>query len=409
MNIAARASARDRTAFASSYFLSSFGYEVLFFAMTLRVYDISRKAINVGVFAAITFLPKLLSPAYGAIVDRFGTRRSIAVAAVAVAALSLPLPALGSIWALYALWLPLSALFMLISNARTVLMTQVSGPGGYVGANSATFGLMNASRLTAPLCAGLLSKSIGPGGVVAVSSIAYALCAALAASLSGARFRGRLHEPGPARPGRARPSLAASYLEGFSKIAASAELRLLVGVSMIRSFFTSFMQSLLVVIFVGRLGGSNADYGLAMTAAALGSLAGSLGGPIAAKAAPRRAVAAAGLGAYFACLAALGLVGSLGAAVGLLAAGSFALYSAAIVLHSMRDAAASAESRGRVYGANTAVQTVSSLVSLLAGGALADRFGVGPAFAASGAAALAVLAAVSIRVAARRRSPRRPS
>jgi MFS transporter, DHA3 family, macrolide efflux protein len=404
MNIAARASARDRKAFASSYFLSSFGYEVLFFAMTLRVYDISRKAINVGVFAAITFLPKLLSPAYGAIVDRFGTRRSIAVAAAAVAALSLALPELGSLWALYALWLPLSVLFWHITNARTVLMTQVAGPGGYVGVNSATFGLMNAARLTAPLCAGLLSKSIGPGGVVAVSAAAYALCAVGAASLSGPEFRRPL-----AAAGQARLSLAASYLEGFSRIAASAELRLLVGVSMIRSFFTSFMQNLLVVIFVGRLGGSNADYGLAMTAAALGSLAGSLGGPLAAKAAPRRAVAAAGLGAYFSCLASLGLVASLGAAVGLLAAGSFALYSAAIVLHSMRDSAASSESRGRIYGANTAVQTVSSLVSILAGGALADRFGAGPVFAASGAAAIAVLAAVSIRVAARRRSRRQPS
>jgi len=400
----ARASGKDKAAFGAAFFLSAFGYEFLFFVMTLRVYDISRRAINVGVFTAITFLPKLLSPAYGSIVDRFGTRRTIAVAASATALLSLALPALDALWALYALWLPLSALFMLLANARTVLMTQIARPGGYVGGNSVAFTLLNAARLAAPLFAGLLSRSLGARGIAAISACVYCLCAASAAMLSEREFGRREKDAA-----RARVATLAAYGEGFSRILASGELRLLVGASMIRSFFTSFMQSLLIVIFVGRLGGSNADYGLAMTAAALGSLAGSLAGPFVARAAPHRIVAASGLGAYFACFIFLGLVGSFPAAVAILATGSFALYSAAIVLHSKRDAATEPEARGRVYGANTTIQTVSSLISTMVGGALADRFGAGPVFAASGAAAIAVLAAVSIRVASRRRSRRRPS
>jgi MFS family permease len=402
MDTAARAGAADRTAFGSAFLLSAFGYEVLFFAMTLRVYDISRKAINVGVFVAITLLPKLLSPAYGSLVDRFGTRKTIAAAASTAALLSLALPALGSLWALYALWLPLSALFMLLGNARTVLMTQVARSGGYVGANSLAFAFLNAARLAAPLLAGFLSRSIGPGGVAAMAGGAYLLCAASAALLSGPEFRG----PAGAAP-KSRARILASYGEGFARILASGELRLLVGVSMIRSFFTGFMQNLLIVIFVGRLGGTDADYGIAMTAAALGSLAGSLCGPVLARAARHRFVAAAGLGAYFASLASLGLIGSLPAAIAILSVGSFALYSAAIVLHAKRDAAAELETRGRVYGANTAIQTLSALTSMLVGGALADRFGAGPVFAASGAAALVALAAASVRVAAARRRVRR--
>jgi len=274
-----------------------------------------------------------------------------------------------------------------------------AGPGGYVGGNSAAFALLNAARLAAPMCAGFLSRSIGPGGVAAISSGAYLLCAAGAAFLSGQEYRR------PSVAAKARTPIAATYREGFSRILASERLRLLVGVSMIRSFFTGFMQSLLIVIFVGRLGGSDADYGLAMTAAALGSLAGSLCGPFAARALPRRIAAGAGLGAYFACLASLGIVGSLPAAMAILTMGSVALYSAAIVLHSERDAATELGTRGRVYGANTTVQTVSSLVSILVGGALADRFGAGPAFVAGGSAALVALAAVSVRAAARKPRP----
>jgi MFS family permease len=92
MNAAKRPSLRDRAAFGSAFFLSAFGYEILFFAVTLRVYDISRRAINVGIFAAITFLPKLASPLFGAIVDRIGSRSSIAIAAVATALVAAALP-----------------------------------------------------------------------------------------------------------------------------------------------------------------------------------------------------------------------------------------------------------------------------------------------------------------------------
>ena len=83
---------RERSAFGTAFFLSAFGYEVLFFCMTLRVYDISRKAIEVGVFTAITLLPKLISPACGVLVDRLGARRTLIWAGLFTALLAAGLP-----------------------------------------------------------------------------------------------------------------------------------------------------------------------------------------------------------------------------------------------------------------------------------------------------------------------------
>ncbi len=41
--------------FFSAYILSAFGYEFVFFLMTIYVYDKTHSALNVGVFAALCF------------------------------------------------------------------------------------------------------------------------------------------------------------------------------------------------------------------------------------------------------------------------------------------------------------------------------------------------------------------
>lgn len=394
MAVSANAFGRDRAAFAAAFFLSAFGYEVLFFAMTLRVYDISRRAINVGVFTAITFLPKLLSPAYGVLVDRFGPRRIIALAASATALLALGLTLVDSLMSLYAIWLILSVLFVTLSNARTVLMTRVARSGGYIGGNAVAFSLLNAARLAAPLCAALLSGALGTGGLMVIAAGVYGLCAGSAALFTIEKGLGANGEG----PGGAKGAFFVRLGEGFALIRAPGRLRSLVGVSCIRNFFLGFLPSLLIIVVTDRLGGTKAEYGVALTAAALGSLGGSLAGPLIAKAAPRRAVGGAGLALHFACIGLLGVVGSYAAALVALVVGHFALCAAAVVLHSMRDESIEPDMKGRAYGANTTVQTIPNLISMLVGSALADLVGVGPVFAASGLAALAVLAAVSIRV-----------
>lgn len=44
------------------FLLSVFGYELIFFFMTLYVYNLTHDAVNVSFFGVLTFIPKLLSP-----------------------------------------------------------------------------------------------------------------------------------------------------------------------------------------------------------------------------------------------------------------------------------------------------------------------------------------------------------
>ena len=224
-----------------------------------------------------------------------------------------------------------------------------------------------------------------------MAAVGYSACAASTACLVLGRQS----------PRQENGSVVATLMEGFSRIRISRELRLLVGLSAIRNFFLGFMPSLLVVLVTGRLGRTSADYGIALTAAAFGSLGGSLAGPMITRLVRQRLVFGFGLGLHFLSFALLGLVKSYAAVVTLLVAGSFALYVAAVVVHAQRDGVTELAIRGRVYGSNTTLQAIPSLLSMLMAGALADRFGVAPVFFVSGLMALAVMAAVAVGIAFR--------
>ena len=60
--VAVERKSKDFVAFCLAFLLSAFGYEFLFFIMTIRVYGLTNKAMQVGIFAALTFFPKIFSP-----------------------------------------------------------------------------------------------------------------------------------------------------------------------------------------------------------------------------------------------------------------------------------------------------------------------------------------------------------
>lgn len=367
-------------AFRAAFLLSAFGYEFLFFVMTLRVYDITGRAINVGIFAALTFLPKMLAPLYGALVDRFGARSLLTFAAGCVAIL---VPCLGfasGIVLLYGLWFVLSALFMLIGNARMVLMAEMAGPGGFARANSLVLAFITSARFLAPLLAGLFARGIGPRPLVIAAAALYALSGVSAALI------GRVGRSEPASPKTDRGF--SSYREGFVRIWRSRELKAMTVICVLWRLFLGMQASLLVVYITKGLGRSSADYGFAMAVIAIGGLAGSLAGPFVLKRARLGYIAGAGLGLHFLCFAALGAIGEYPWALAALGIGHFALYAAVVALHSKRDAVTEPSQRGRIFGANTAALTPAAVVSMVVGGALADRYGVAPVFMASGLAAV---------------------
>lgn len=388
---------RAALAFRTSFLFSALGYEFLFFIMTLRVYAITGRAVTVGIFTALTFLPKLLSSLFGAVVDSVGPRRVLMLAAGAVAAVTTVLGYIDAVAFLYGAWFVLSCLFMLIGNARTVLVSESASAGGSVRNNALVLGFLTGARFFAPLTAGFFVRSAGPRFLIFGAAAMYAACAVSAAF--SARNDGRI--PAAKQEGTTPSALR----EGFASIWRSEELRTMAGIGVLWRLFLGMQTSLLVVYITKALGRTVADYGLAMAVVAAGSLTGSLAGPIALKTLKPKVLAGLGLGAHFLCFAALGFIGDYAAALAALGVGHCALYAAVVVVHVKRDRSAKPQQRGKIYGAVTAILTPPAIVSMIVGSALADRYGVGPVFAASGAAATVCFGFICAAWARRRKEP----
>ena len=75
--------------FFSAFLLSAFGYEFIYFIMTVHIYDLSKNALDVGIFTALSFIPKLFSSFMGGISDRLGKEKCFAVSAITIGILML--------------------------------------------------------------------------------------------------------------------------------------------------------------------------------------------------------------------------------------------------------------------------------------------------------------------------------
>ena len=174
--VAVERKSKDFVAFCLAFLLSAFGYEFLFFIMTIRVYGLTNKAMQVGIFAALTFFPKIFSLYYYVVVDRFDPRNVLAFDALAIFALTIAIGSMNDIVAIYVLWTILSVFVMCLSNARTVLMTQVFSRGDIVRGNSLVLSFLNVARLLTPLAAGFLSRFLVFKTIVLISSLIYLGC-----------------------------------------------------------------------------------------------------------------------------------------------------------------------------------------------------------------------------------------
>lgn len=75
---------RNILVFYSAYLLTAFGYEFIFFIMTLNIYDLSKNALNIGIFTTLTFIPRLFSPLMGGVADKIGKSKCLVFSAAVV-------------------------------------------------------------------------------------------------------------------------------------------------------------------------------------------------------------------------------------------------------------------------------------------------------------------------------------
>jgi MFS family permease len=200
---------RNVVAFCLMLALSAFGYELVFLILTVHVYDLTHRAFSVGVFTAITFLPKMFSPVYGVLVDRYDGRWILAVNAGLVGVLVFALGVAEHVTAIYVLWFVATIFIMFINTARAALMTVIMPAGDYVCGNSVILAILNAARIGAPALAGLVMRRLDEQVLMLVASGGYVAPRRAWRSrrhpLASSVARQTTPSPGAGSRGRARP------------------------------------------------------------------------------------------------------------------------------------------------------------------------------------------------------------
>ena len=182
-------------------------------------------------------------------------------------------------------------------------------------------------------------------------------------------------------PGKA-PIIAGqkSFLEdckaGLRYMLQNPNVRFLLMIGVLWRLFIGLQISLFVVYIKEYLGGTDAEYGLFMTAIGLGSILGSLAGPRVVRQFRTSTMVFWGLLLHYACFTLLGLLRDFQPALGVAFLGYVIFYATLVGLHSLRDRSTRIDMRGRVYGSVTAVLTPPAILSMLGGGYLADAWGV---------------------------------
>ena len=371
--------------FSAAHLASAFGFEFLTFVMTVRIYEMTGQAMDVGVFAALSFVPRLLSPLYGSLTDHCSRRLLFCLTALATAAAVVLLARQTSLAAVYAVWFGIAILAMIVLNVRNAIMMDVMPEGRYSGGNAVMLVSLNAARLVAPFAGGLIAARWSAAAVLSVAACAYGVAAALA-------FVTRLPECRSSAP--ARSGLWSGWRQGIAVIWHTAALRLLAGIVVIWRLCLGFQASVLVVYVAQGFGRGAFEFGAMTAAAAIGSILGSVVGAALTRLCGIRVVMIAGVGLHFVLVGALGVIDDFALAVVDLATANLLLYAAAVAVHCVRDTGTPDGCRGRVYGCITAITAAPALISMLAGGWLADVIGVRALFIGGTMAALALSSAL---------------
>lgn len=366
--------------FFSAVLLSAFGYEFVFFLMTVHVYELSGSASSVAMFTTLTFVPRLISSLLGGLTDRFGRSRCLALAAAALVPLMILMSRTSDITGIYAIWLAASVFLTLIVNARSALQAEIVGREHYAASNALSLALLNGAKLAAPLLAGYASMHVDIARLLHFTAAVY-LLTALAASW--------IRAPGPAV--HSDRGFIRNAVSGLRFMREHPVFGRLVAIAFFWRLFLGLQVSLLVIYVKDAVHGSNAQYGVFAALIGVGSLAGSCLGPLVARKVGAVSLIRYGLSAHYAGFVLLAMCTHFSAALAIAFVAYLVFYATLVGLHALRDRITHAQFRGSAYGTVTAILTPAAIASMLAGGQLANRFGAPLVLALAGLLALASL------------------
>ena len=361
-------------------------------AIPLLTVTLTRDPVPVSVVSAATYLPwLLLSLPAGALVDRLDRVRlmwqSQALQGILVAVLA------ALIWldrldiaGLAVLGFVLTACEVVFANASLAVLPDLVPAGQLHRANGHQYTIANAGQLF-----------LGPplGSALFASAAALPFTVDVGSFLVSAGLLASLPRRPPARTGH--PPIRVAVAEGVGWLARHRLLRTLAGLLAANTFCFQLGNVTLVLLATQTLHVSTGGFGLLLAGAAVGSI---LGGAVNAPLSERIGALPALLLALAANAVIFVLIGFspnavvLGVLMGL---NGMATTLWSVVTVSLRQQLIPAELRGRVHSVYRMLGWGLMPLGALAGGFLADRFGLRAAFPAAGAIrGIALLAALPV-------------
>jgi len=366
--------------FFSALLLSAFGYEFIFFVMTVHVYDLSKNALSIGIFTTLTFVPRLFSSLLGGVADRFGKGVCLSCSALALVILLFLMSRTSAIEQIYAIWFVASFFLTFIVNTRGSLMAEIVAREHYASGNALSLALLNGAKLLGPLLGGFISMALDIHLLLYFTCFIYLLTA-----LTAIRIRSATTER------RTEPGFLRNAVKGFQFMGENQIFGQMVAVAFFWRLFLGLQISLFVIYAKDFLACSNGQYGVFAALIGVGSIAGSLLGPLVSKKTRPSQLIRAGLSLHYGSFILLGSCRSYSVALLIVFMSYLVFYATLVGLHSVRDRITCAEIRSSAYGTVTAILTPPAIVSMLVGGYLANQFGVERVLTGAGLFALASL------------------
>lgn len=361
----------------AAIFFSAFGYEYIVFIMTVHLYDLSKNALDIGIFTALTFIPRLFSSFMGGIADQFGKGRCFAFSAIMVCILLLSMSNVSDMMLIYFIWFLASFFLTFIVNVRGSLMAEMVSREKYADGNSWTLILLNAAKLSGPLLGGLIAVFFPVKPLIYFACILYFSVSLLAVNMGIDRAAAENKE-----------DFLANAKNGFRFMTEHQDFRRLALIAFSWRLFLGLQLSLFVVYVKSSLGGTTVQYGVFIALMGCGSIAGSLLGPFVIKRIGATCHTAVGFGLHYASFIALGFCSNYYWALGIIFFSYLVFYITIVGVHTTRDKVTPFQIRSSAYGTVTAILTPPAIVSMLVGGYFAGRYGASVVLISAGALAL---------------------
>jgi MFS family permease len=369
--------------------VSQWGDIAQFTAVALLVFHLTGSGLGVsGVVIAEIVPVLLLAPLAGPMVDRLPRVTVMVVADFARAVLAAVLATWhGDIAVVYAIAFGLSAGAVFFNPAASSLLPALVKQDELVAANSAIWSAAVLSQILIAPLAGLLTATAGYGWAFAANAASFAISAVLLAGLRA----GEAPRPVTTAP------LWAQAREAAGQLAHDRLLRALAVAQTLAALSAGATSALLVVLASHRLHTGGGGYGLLLGAIAVGAFT----GPILLARLPALARRPASV---FAAFGLRGLVDLVLASVTALPAALAALVGYGtgtsignVTFSTVIQSHVPDRLRGRVFSAFDLIWQSMRLVSLLAGGLLADVAGIRAVFyTGGGLLATAALAGLTL-------------